>query len=278
MTKNQGLTLLTVAVFVVSLCSIAAPRPHPQAASGAQSNSASPNTTVPNATAPGHDHEMPPGMSMPGMNMGSGADETHADSDAMKAMQGMHHGVMDEAHMRMTPVREATPQDIARADQIAATLKESIERYKDYRVALGDGYKIFAPNLPQPMYHFTNYWNGFLEAITFDPSRPTSLLYTKTKDGYELIGAMYTAPKTDTLQQLNERVPLGVARWHAHTNLCLPAKGGMANADWKKFGLDGSIATQQACTEAGGRFYPQIFGWMVHVYPYENSREKMFAH
>src|SRR5580692_8573095 len=154
---------------------------------------------------------------------------------------------MDEAHMRMTPAREATPQDIARADQIAATLKESIERYKDYRVALGDGYKIFAPNLPQPMYHFTNYWNGFLEAFTFDPARPTSLLYTKTKDGYTLIGAMYTAPKNDTLEQLDERVPLGVARWHAHTNLCLPKQGESAQTDWKKFGLTGSISTPQAC-------------------------------
>jgi hypothetical protein len=128
------------------------------------------------------------------------------------------------------------------------------------------------------MYHFTNYWNGFLEAITFDPARPTSLLYVKTKDGYELIGAMYTAPKTDTLEQLNERVPLSVASWHAHTNLCLPKAAAMANADWKKFGLAGSIATPEACAQAGGRFYPQIFGWMVHVYPFENSRDKIFAH
>ena len=76
-------------------------------------------------------------------------------------------------------------------------------------------------------------------------------------------------PRTDTLDQLNERVPLSMARWHAHINLCLPQRGGAAHMDLAKFGLSGSIATAQACMEAGGRFFPQIFGWMVHVYPFE---------
>jgi len=212
---------------------------------------------------------------MPGMNMGQGADN-RAESDAMHAMQHGQH--MDAAHMHMTPIEKATPQDIERAGQIAGTLKQSIEKYKDYRVALAEGYRIFLPNLPQPQYHFTNYWNGFLEAFTFDPARPTSLLYTKTKTGYQLIGAMYTAPKTATLEQLNERVPLGVARWHAHTNLCLPKQGQNARADWTKFGLTGSISTPEACAAEGGRFYPQIFGWMVHVYPFESSPDKIWTH
>jgi hypothetical protein len=41
--------------------------------------------------------------------------------------------------------------------------------------------------------------------------------------------------------------------------------------------LHGSIATQTACELAGGKFYPVIFGWMVHVYPYEDSTQKIFA-
>jgi hypothetical protein len=267
--NHKTFALLTLAVLMAAMGVLASPRPRAQAPGA---------TAQGQPAAQGEGHDMPPGMAMPpGMNMGP-SDANHTESDAMNAMQGMHHGVMDESHMRMTPVRPATPEDIVRADKLAATLRESIERYKDYHVALADGYRIFAPNLPQPMYHFTNYWNGFLEAITFDPARPTSLLYIKKPDGWELIGAMYTAPKTDTLEQLNERVPLGVARWHAHTNLCLPKQGGMANADWKKFGLAGSISTADACADAGGRFYPQIFGWMVHVYPFESSRDKIFAH
>jgi hypothetical protein len=84
-------------------------------------------------------------------------------------------------------------------------------------------------------------------------------------------------PKRVTEEQLNERVPLSIAQWHLHTKLCVPPKGERASTDWTKFGLQGSILTKQACTEAGGTFYPVIFGWMVHVYPFESSREKIWG-
>lgn len=212
--------------------------------------------------------------SMPGMNMDNDTGN-HAQAGAMQTMAHGHH--MDSSHMRMTPVRPATPEDRSRADEIAATLAQAIEKYKDYRVALAEGFRIFMPNLPQAQYHFTSYWNGFLEGFTFDPARPTSLLYRKTKDGYELIGAMYTAPRTANLEELDERIPLGVARWHQHTNLCVPKRGETPRADWKRFGLTGSISTEAECQEAGGRFYPVIFGWMVHVYPLESSPAKVWA-
>jgi len=198
------------------------------------------------------------------------ANETAAVSD-MSEMRG------SSAHMHMTQMRRETPADIARANQIVIQLRAGIEKYKDYHVALNDGYKIFLPNLPQPEYHFTNYVNGFLEALKFDPSRPTSLLYKKTSDGYELVGAMYTMPKRATEDQLNARVPLSVAMWHLHTNLCMPQRGQLRSADWTKFGLKGSIASQEACDASNGRFQPVIFGWMVHVYPYEDSADKIFA-
>jgi len=219
-----------------------------------------------------HEHQ----GSMPGMNMQDDPGH-HAEAGAMQSMAHGHHMHMDGAHMLMTPVRTATLDDRKRADEIAQTLGKAIERYKDYRVALADGFHIFAPNLPQPVYHFTNYWNGYLEGFTFDPTRPTSLLYKKTAEGYELVGAMYTAPRTATLGELNERIPLGVARWHEHTNLCLPHRDQAAHADWKKFGLSGSISTEEECSAAGGRFYPVIFGWMVHVYPFESSPDRIWA-
>jgi hypothetical protein len=191
----------------------------------------------------------------------------------------MTPGHMDahNLHMHMTAMRPQTPEDAARANEIVTQLRSGIEKYKDYHAALNDGYKIFLPNLPQPEYHFTNYWNGFLEAFTFDPARPTSLLYRKTAGGYELVGAMYTMPKRATEDQLNARVPLSVAMWHLHTNLCMPQKDQFRKADWTKFGLKGSIATQEACDAANGRFQRVIFGWMVHVYPYEDSLDKVFA-
>jgi len=84
-------------------------------------------------------------------------------------------------------------------------------------------------------------------------------------------------PRRSSEEQLNERVPLSVAMWHLHTNLCMPPREQRATADWAKFGLKGSIATEEACDAAGGKFYPSIFGWMVHVYPYEDSLDKIFA-
>ena len=234
-----------------------------------------------NQTMPGMDSSMPDmdmDHDMPGMKMGQGADEKDQQTEhgAMDAMSHMHHHQMGP-HMYMTKLRTATPQDWAKADEIAGELRESIEKYKDYHAALADGFRIFMPNLPQTEYHFTNYYNGFLESFSFDPTRPTSLLYKKTQTGYDLIGAMYTMPKRVTEEQLNERVPLSIAQWHLHTKLCVPPKGERAGTDWTKFGLQGSILTKEACTEAGGTFYPVIFGWMVHVYPFESSREKIWG-
>jgi len=217
--------------------------------------------------------------SMSGMDMSNMQhdDASPGAPSAHDAMAG-HHMDMG-AHMYMTELRPENTADDNRAAALVETLQRSIGKYKDYRVSLADGFQIFMPNVPQEHYHFTNYRYAFEASFLFNPEHPTSLLYKKTKDGYELEGAMYTAPRRFTEDQLNERVPLSVARWHKHVNLCLPPKGAqMKPADWKEFGFRGSIATEGACREAGGRWIPQIFGWMVHVYPYETDPGKIWAH
>ncbi len=219
------------------------------------------------APAAGADH-----TNMPGMNMQAGQANEQA---AMEDMANMQHG--DTAHMHMTSAKPMSANDHQRVDEIVKELRVGIEKYKDYHVALNEGFQIFHPEIPQPEYHFTNYTNGFEAAFTFDAAKPTSLLYKKTATGYELVGAMYTMPKRATEEQLNERVPLSIATWHLHTNLCMPPKDARRSADFTKFGLHGSIATQEACDAAGGKFYPVVFGWMVHVYPYEDSTQKIFA-
>ena len=221
----------------------------------------------PQEPAAGADH-----TNMPGMNMQAGQANEQA---AMEDMANMHHG--DTAHMHMTSAKPLSVNDHQRADEIVKALRMGIEKYKDYHVALNEGFQIFHPEIPQSEYHFTNYGNGFEAAFTFDAAKPTSLLFKKTATGYELVGAMYTMPKRATEEQLNERVPLSIATWHLHTNLCMPPKDARRSADFTKFGLHGSLATQQACDAAGGKFYPVIFGWMVHVYPYEDSTQKIFA-
>jgi hypothetical protein len=219
--------------------------------------------------------------SMPGMNMDRPANMQKATADEQKgadmAMSG--HDMEMGGHMFMTDLRAANAADQARAAEIVKELVPAIAKYKDYKVALADGFKIFAPDVPQPHYHFTNYGSAGEAIFKFDAAHPTSLLYTKTGDGYVLEGAMYTAPKRFTEDELNARVPLSVARWHKHVNLCFPPKGtAITAANMGEFGFLGSITTESACEQASGRWVPQMFGWMVHVYPYETDAAKVWAH
>lgn len=212
-----------------------------------------------------------------GMQRGAEANPD-ATKSAVNAMSCAMGSMRMNPHMFMTALRPTQPGDDERAAQIIETVRAAMEKYKDYHVALAGGYRIFAPNIPQPIYHFTNYWNAMKAGFTFDPSKPASLLYKKQNGTYVLVGAMFTAPRRFTEDRLNARLPLSVARWHKHVKLCLPPRGSDIHAvDWKEFGPKGSIATQQACDSAGGRWIPVIFGWMVHVYPYEADPSKVWA-
>ncbi|HWP85768.1 MAG TPA: hypothetical protein VNN17_11295 [Terriglobia bacterium] len=207
---------------------------------------------------------------------GDGHHHDGAEADALRAMASQK--VSSNPHVKMTALRPPSEADRRQADEIVAQLRAALKKYKDYRVAMEEGYQPFLPNLPQKEYHFTNYRYGLIGSLWFRPSKPTSLLYKKTKSGYELVGAMYTASRFATESELNRRIPLSVARWHAHINICLPPKSEYATADWQRFGFAGSITAEAECRAAGGTFHPQMFGWMVHVYPFEKSPEKIWAH
>jgi hypothetical protein len=201
-------------------------------------------------------------QSMPGAGMANG---------------GMAHMA---GHMLMTELRPIKPGDQQRADVIVTAAKEAMAPYQDYRKALADGYEIFLPNIPQPQYHFTKYEYGREARSHFDSLKPTSLLYKKTSDGgYKLVGAMYTDRVDANEDELNDRIPLSIARWHQHTNFCKAPAGEKAAyfGPDAKFGLLGSITTREFCEAAGGEFFPHIFGWMVHVYPYENDPKKIWS-
>jgi len=244
----------------------------------------------------GSSHDM---GSMAGMDMsqpmGGGG------NDMMRAMAN---------HMRMTELRPTTPQDEARAREIITTLRSSIVKYRDYRVALAQGMRIFLPGIRQDVYHFTDYPQANLEYQgRVDLRHPGSLLYLKdATGGYTLIGAMYSAPAEATPNELDQIVPLGIARWHVHTNICLPSDltisdilrneidanqpgtpgmlpvsnpnamemnhryGFMADG---RFGFEGKIYQASDCRAAGGHLVDQAFGWMVHVYPFSGDDLKV---
>ena len=202
-------------------------------------------------------------------------DSSMDDADMAAAGTSMAGPLMETAHMRMTVLRPPAATDSAVEASLLTALRSGLARYTDYHRAIADGFRIFAPTIPQHVYHFTSWRRSILAVIRFDPSQPTSLLYEKTGDSsYRLVGAMYTAPRGASLADLDGRVPLSVAQWHVHTNWCLPRRGEMDRLAARgpdgrpQFGGQGTITTEAACVAAGGRFHPQIFGWMVHVYPY----------
>jgi len=185
--------------------------------------------------------------------------------------QGVADAKAMAAHMEMTAVRAPNTVDSLRATKLVTTLRSSIAKYRDVRLAVDDGYRQFAPQIKnQKVYHFTNYGRAFRNAFRFDPGKPASLLYKKDSgDNFALVGAMYTAPARYGPDKLNERIPLSVARWHKHVNWCLPPRRNQER--WSEtrngrpvFGPLG-VATREECESAGGRFREQVFGWMVHA-------------
>ena len=182
--------------------------------------------------------------------------------------------------MHMSAPRPLQPGDQKKADAIVQAAKAAMAPYQDYHKALADGFRIFLPEIPQPQYHFTNYAAGKAAWSAFDPAKPTSLLYKKTSDGgYKLVGAMYTDAVTADEAELDARIPLSIARWHQHVNFCKapPAQKALYFGPNAKYGLLGSITTKPDCEAAGGVFYPHVFGWMVHVYPYEQDPKKVWS-
>ena len=215
-------------------------------------------------------------MGLAGVGWGQGMDST-----VPMGSMSMPHGAGNmSSHMMLSATRPMLPGDQEKADAVAAAAKAAIAPYMDYKTALAEGFEIFLPNLPQKIYHFTDYKRGIAAARRFDPTKPTSLLYEKTADGgYKLVGAMYTDRQRAPEAELDERIPLSVARWHEHVNFC-KAPAGQEKAYFgkdAKFGLLGSISTEKDCAAAGGTFQPNLFGWMVHVYPFETDKKEVWS-
>ncbi|MEP6690887.1 MAG: hypothetical protein ABJD07_07010 [Gemmatimonadaceae bacterium] len=183
-------------------------------------------------------------------------------------------------HMRMAPERVATAADSARAAAAVLEARASLAKYKDVAVAEAEGYRKFLPRVAeQPIYHYNNIQNAIAGYSRFDATKPVSLLYRKGPRGeLVLVGVMYSAPPSATAEEIDGRLPLGVAHWHEHINFCGPtleayqngsaATDGASTAKWLR------ITSREECTAAGGRFVPRLFGWMTHAYIFAGDDPK----
>ncbi|HET9986610.1 MAG TPA: hypothetical protein VFQ38_23735 [Longimicrobiales bacterium] len=224
------------------------------------------------------------GRPLPAQQTGGAMGEGDADATAAAHAAMAHEHVHADPHLLMSSPRPATRRDSARAAALLADMRRELARYRDVRVAEREGYRPFLPNLPQPVYHYTSASRAIGEAFRFDVAKPTSLLYRKEADGgFTLVGAMYTAPRRVSEAELDERIPLGIARWHQHVNWCMPPR--TQRERWREvkdgrpvFGPLSPIATREACDAVGGVFHEHLFGWMVHVNAWEEQPFEAHGH
>jgi hypothetical protein len=210
--------------------------------------------STPTSTARGHSH--------------SRTEPATTEEQETAAPEFAHSHLEAGPHLRLASSPEPKAEDVRRAEKIVAEARQALEKYSDYRVALQEGYRILAPELPQEEYHFIHFGQALQNMAEFHPSRPTALLYERVRNGYEWIGVMYSAPESASEAVLDERFPLSMGQWHAHVNVCLPPD----RMNWERvfsdpqFGLLGSIDTAGECASEGGTFLSDLFGWMLHAY------------
>lgn len=189
-------------------------------------------------------------------------------------------GIDAFGHTRLSEMRiTVAPDRLAHLQRLIAHLRSTLPKYRSMDRAIADGYIRTGPDVPVgSLKHFVNYANLAVNRQHLDPDRPLALLYRRTQTGYELAGVMFTAPIESTMDDLDSRIPLAYGHWHAHRNICQPRDRDavLTEKQRNEFGFSGSINTKAACDAADGVFMDNVYGWMVHVYPFENDVAKQF--
>jgi hypothetical protein len=184
-------------------------------------------------------------------------------------------------HMQMSLPDKPQPGDQQRAQQIVSAANSVVARYSDVNAAVQDGYKPYHPTGKMgEEVHYTNYRYNRMEEQRVDYNHPGSILYKRTPQGMKAVGVMYTAPQNSTAEQLNVVAPLSIATFHRHVDFCGgPRSSPVAEqlSPNARFGMRGSIHTEEACREAHGLWIPVVFGWMTHVYPNAESPKDVWG-
>jgi hypothetical protein len=168
---------------------------------------------------------------------------------------------MTHSHMSFSPARPGTPADTARVLGLLSGLRAAISPYQDLEAAQAAGFQ--ARRDPQSvaagkLLHVGRRVRVAGNAKGFDPGAPQALLYRRGEDGrMRLAGAMFVAPLSATEDDLDAMIPLSIARWHRHMNVCVAG-------DRRSVRRIARATTEEACTTSGGRFRAQS-RYMVHV-------------
>lgn len=209
--------------------------------------------------------------------------DSAANSKSQAELSRLFAGILSDtsSHMRMGPTRAATAADSSRAAGIVSAARAALSQYTDVKLAERDGYYRNLPSLAdQPIYHYNSqtHFNAANHGV-FDVTKPVSLLYKKDDHGQlKLVGAMYATSESAAPEELDALLPISMAHWHEHVNLCYPGRlagrDGPVTIDARTVFLVDlffSITSASRCENAGGHFVPVEFGWMAHVYLFAGS-------
>jgi hypothetical protein len=178
------------------------------------------------------------------------------------ALRAQEMSSMGPGHHRMifTSARPGTAADSARALGVVHVLRSAIARYPTLAAAESAGYRSRLPARLQqrrPMLHVARPGRRTTTG-EFNPTAPQALLYRRDASGqFQLAGAMFIAPEQATEGELDASIPLSVARWHRHLDVCRGPSDEM-KARYRR------ATTAAACEAVGGRFR-SASRYMVHV-------------
>lgn len=177
------------------------------------------------------------------------------DAPDMGEMMGPAH------HMMFTPARTGSAADTTRALALVRELRSATASYTTLEAAEAAGYRARDPDRAQrvgALLHAGRRGPRRFAGGRFDTAVPQALLYRRDAEGgLHLAGAMFVAPEGATLDQLDQRIPLGLAAWHRHLNVCRGPSRERSRAMRQ-------ASTPEACAALGGRFRAAS-RYMIHV-------------
>jgi hypothetical protein len=163
--------------------------------------------------------------------------------------------------MRLTGSVPGTAADTARALDVVRRLRSAIAPYQTLQAAAAAGYHARRDSTAVRTGRLLHAGRRRRAAepdggLSVDP--PQSLLYRRVPDGsMRLAGAMLVAPPDATAEDLDAMIPLSVARWHRHVNVCAVREG-------RERRVLRRVSSAEECTAAGGRFRAKS-RYMIHV-------------
>lgn len=188
-----------------------------------------------------------------------------AQSQGMETQEESEHAgmAMHHEHASGPAVSYAELKDTVSELEAA---RRGTEKYKDVRIAEGDGYRAYGPDVPGMGLHYVQE-HGKSE---FALDRPAILLYEKdatAPGGMALVGVSYllVAPEGSDGQPATSPFPKSLAKWHRHENICVLADRSTPP------GL-----TEEQCTARGGHFTAET-QWMIHAWIWKDSPLGVFS-